>query len=47
MNLMTEVLAVSEVVGVSTNIPTLRAALNHPDFAAGKYTTGLIESLPR
>ena len=47
LNLMTEVLAVSEVVGVSTNIPTLRAALNHPDFAAGKYTTGLIESLPR
>ena len=47
LNLMTEVLAVSEVVGVSTNIPTLRATLNHPDFAAGKYTTGLIESLPR
>ena len=47
LNLMTEVLAACEVVGVSTNIPTLRAALNHPDFAAGKYTTGLIESLPR
>ena len=47
LNLMMEVLAASEVVGVSTNIPTLRAALSHPDFAAGKYTTGLIESLPR
>ena len=47
LNLMTEVLAASEVVGVSTNIPTLRAALNHPAFAAGQYSTGLIESLQR
>lgn len=45
IELMQEALAAAEISGVETNIPTLRAALEHPDFDAGRYTTGLIESL--
>ena len=46
ISLMDSALNACEISGVDTNIPTLRAALEHPDFAAGRYTTSLIESLP-
>ena len=46
IRLMEKALSATEVSGVTTNIPTLRAALHHADFAAGRYSTGLIESLP-
>ena len=45
LRLMEKALSATEVSGVSTNISTLRAALHHADFAAGRYSTGLIESL--
>ena len=45
IRLMEKALSATEVSGVTTNIPTLRAALHHADFAAGRYSTGLIESL--
>ncbi len=46
ISLMDSALDACDISGVDTNIPTLRAALGHPDFAAGRYTTSLIESLP-
>ena len=46
LRLMKGALDACDISGVDTNIPTLRAALDHPDFAAGRYTTNLIESLP-
>ncbi|MCY4577702.1 MAG: ATP-grasp domain-containing protein [Chloroflexi bacterium] len=46
IQLMEKALSATEVSGVTTNIPTLQAALHHADFAAGRYSTGLIESLP-
>ena len=46
IELMSKALGATEVAGVKTNIPTLLAALAHPDFAAGRYTTALIENLP-
>ena len=45
ISLMESALDACDISGVDTNIPTLRAALKHPDFAAGRYTTSLIESL--
>lgn len=42
---MGEALEATDASGVATNIPTLRATISHPDFAAGLYTTGLIESM--
>jgi pyruvate carboxylase len=32
--------------GVSTNIPFLSAALDHPDFQAGHVTTSFIDGRP-
>ena len=45
IRLMNSALNATEIHGVATNIPTLRSALGHPDFAVGLYTTDLIESL--
>ena len=45
ISLMKSALGACDISGVNTNIPTLRVALKHPDFAAGRYTTSLIESL--
>ncbi len=45
LQLMAEALDMTRVSGVETNISTLRAALGHPAFAAGRYTTELIEEL--
>ena len=45
ITLMDSALSACDIVGVDTNIPTLRAALAHPDFTAGRYDTGLIEGL--
>ncbi len=45
LSLMASALDATEVSGVATNIPTLRAALRHSDFIAGRYSTDLIESL--
>ena len=45
IGLMRDALGATEIVGVKTNIPTIRATLSHPEFVAGRYTTGLIESL--
>ena len=47
IELMREALNATEISGVDTNIPTLHAALHHPDFVAGQYTTGLMENLPK
>ena len=47
LQLMGDALEATEIFGVDTNITTLLAALSHPDFAAGLYSTGLIESLPK
>ena len=44
--LMSNALDAAEICGVSTNLPTLRSALRHPDVIAGRYTTDLIENLP-
>ena len=46
IRLMRDALGVTEIAGVKTNIPTLNSILNHPEFVAGRYTTGLIENLP-
>ena len=45
ISLMKSALDACDISGVNTNIPTLRAVLKHPAFAAGRYTTGLIENL--
>lgn len=45
VSLMESALDLCDISGVDTNIPTLTAALGHPAFAAGRYTTGLIEGL--
>ena len=45
ISLMNGALDACDISGVATNIPTLRAALKHPDFDAGRYTTNLIENL--
>ncbi len=45
ISLMNGALDGCDISGVATNIPTLRAALKHPDFDAGRYTTNLIENL--
>ena len=47
ISLMDSALDACDIAGVDTNIPTLRAALAHADFAAGRYDTGLIENLAR
>lgn len=46
IRLMREALDVTEIAGVKTNIPALNSILTHPEFVAGRYTTGLIENLP-
>ena len=43
--LMQDALAAADIAGVDTNIPLLQAALAHPDFAAGRYDTGLLEKV--
>ena len=43
--LMSDVLAETCVSGVKTNIPALLKALRHPDFARGRYTTDLLQTL--
>ena len=45
IRLMNEALAGTQIAGVSTNIPTITAALGHPDFVAGAYTTDLLDNL--
>jgi len=45
ISLMSGALDTCDISGVATNIPTLRSALEHPDFDAGRYTTNLIENL--
>ena len=45
ISLLNGALDACDISGVATNIPTLRAALEHPDFDAGRYTTNLIENL--
>ena len=45
ISLMKNALHACDISGVDTNIPTLRAALVHPAFSEGRYTTGLIEGL--
>ena len=47
ISLMADALRACKVGGVDTNISTLRAALEHPDLLAGRYTTNLIENLAR
>ena len=47
ITLMDSALDACDIAGVDTNIPTLRVALAHPDFTAGRYDTGLIENLAR
>ena len=47
LRLMEGALGATEVSGVATNIPILCAALSHPEFTAGRYSTDLIESLPQ
>ena len=46
IGLMEAALNKTEVSGVATNILTLCAALRHPDFSRGSYSTDLIENLP-
>ena len=45
ISLMKSALDACAISGVNTNIPTLKAALKYPAFAAGRYTTSLIECL--
>lgn len=45
IRLMRDALAATHIAGVKTNIPTLSAALAHPDFIAGRYTTALLDNL--
>ena len=45
IRLMDSALDACDIASVDTNILTLRAALAHPDFIAGRYDTGLIEGL--
>ena len=45
IDLMDSALDACDISGVDTNIPTLTAVMEHPDFAAGRYTTNLIENL--
>ena len=45
IGLMADALDACDVAGVETNVPTLRAALGHSDFADGRYTTDMIENL--
>ena len=45
ITLMADALEACDVAGVETNVPTLRAALGHSDFADGRYTTDMIENL--
>ena len=35
----------TQISGLKTNVPTLRAALDSPEFASGRYTTNLLTSL--
>ncbi len=44
--LMSAVLEYTRISGVETNIPTLTAALRHPDFVRGRYNTDMLMSLP-
>lgn len=45
LDLMRDALDMTEISGVKTNIPTLQAVLGHPDFAAGRYDTGLMGNM--
>ena len=45
IGLMADALDACDVAGVETNVPTLRSALAHSDFADGRYTTDMIENL--
>ena len=47
IRLMQSALEETELSGVATNIPTLCAALSHPEFIEGRYSTSLIENLPQ
>ena len=45
IRLLNDALDGTQIAGVSTNIPTITAALGHPDFVAGAYTTDLLDKL--
>ena len=45
ITLMRDAIDATQISGVKTNIPTLSAALAHPDFTAGRYTTALLDNL--
>jgi propionyl-CoA carboxylase alpha chain len=42
---MTRALGEYQVAGVQTTIPILRRIVAHPDFAAGRLSTGFMERL--
>ena len=43
--LMARALDESNISGLKTNVPTLRRAIESPEFASGRYTTDLLTSL--
>ena len=43
--LMRRALDQTQISGLKTNVPTLRAALGSPEFESGRYTTNLLTSL--
>ena len=45
ISLMARTLDDARISGVKTNVPTLRRAIASPEFASGRYTTDLLESL--
>ena len=45
LRLMRDALGATGVSGAATNIQVLCAALSHPEFVAGRYSTDLIENL--
>ncbi len=45
ISLMRHALDETRISGVKTNVPTLRKAIESPEFTRGRYTTKLLESL--
>ena len=45
ISLMRHALDATRISGVKTNVPTLRKAIESPEFTRGRYTTKLLESL--
>ena len=46
ISLMAMALDDARISGVKTNVPTLRRAIESPEFRSGRYTTDLLTSLP-